>query len=972
MSVHAAFDLVRDETIPEIASDVRLYRHRKTGAEVMSYVNDDENKVFGITFKTPPEDSTGVAHILEHSVLCGSRKYPVKKPFVELIKSSMNTFLNAMTFPDKTAYPVASQNLQDFYNLVDVYLDAVFFPLLTEDTFRQEGWHYEADGTQMPIAFKGVVFNEMKGAYSSPAALLGKVSQLSLYPDNAYGVNSGGDPKAIPDLTYDYFKNFHRRFYHPSNARIVFYGDDPENRRFELLDEYLAQFDAAPIDAAVKLQPRFHAPRRIESSYAATDAEPGKKTGMVTVNWMLDEIVDAETVLALNMLEHVLVGNSAAPLRKTLTDSGLGEGLTGSGLAEDLRQPYFTVGLKGIDEADGGKVEALVLETLDGLVRDGIDPLTVEASMNSFEFALRENNTGSFPRGMALMFRTMRNWLHGGDPFDALTYEKPLAALKARVAAGDSVFEELIAQHLTGNTHRVTVLLKADTSLAERELAEEQARLAATEASLDEKGREEIVAVTSHLKALQGEADPPEALAKIPSLGLKDLDRTNKPIPIERGEIAGARLYTHPLPTNGVIYLDLGFDLRRVPAALLPYLSLFSRGLFQTGTGREDFVALTQRIGRSTGGVGASRSISMMRDTKNVAAWLFVRGKVVPDKADELFGIISDVLTSAKLDNRERIKQMALEEKAGFESGLAGRGNGIAAGRLGAALNPASWANEQSGGIAYLFFLRQLIKDIDTDDGWLRIKAALFALRDVLIDRNSMVVNVTTETGLWNAFAPKLEGFVAALPVAGASLHNWNADPAIDEGLTFPAQVNYVAKGANLYTLGYEHTGATTVALRHLNTTYLWDKVRVQGGAYGGGSGFDPFSGGFVFTSYRDPNLLQTLEVYDGAADFLREGVGEQDMVRSIIGAIGAIDPYRLPDAKGFTSLMWELSGNTDENRQLRREEVLGATPADIRRFADILAEVAEAGQVVVLGSEAAISAANEERGDFLKVTKVL
>jgi hypothetical protein len=970
MSAHPAFDLVRDETIPEIASEVRLYRHRKTGAEVLSFLNSDENKVFGVTFKTPPEDSTGVAHILEHSVLCGSRKYPVKKPFVELLKSSMNTFLNAMTFPDKTAYPVASQNLQDFYNLVDVYLDSVFFPLLSEDTFRQEGWHYESEATQMPLSFKGVVFNEMKGAYSSAAAVLGKLSQQTLYPDNAYGVNSGGDPKSIPDLTYRYFRNFHTRFYHPSNARIVFYGDDPADQRLEMLEEYLGQFEAAPVDSAVRLQPRWSVPRHIESTYAATDAEPGAKTGLVSINWMLDEVLDAETLLGLSVLEHVLLGNPASPLRKALTDSGLGEGLTGSGIAEDLRQPYFTVGLKGIDEADAKKVEALVLTTLQKLVEDGIDPLTIEASLNSFEFALRENNTGSFPRGMALMFRALRGWLHGGDPFDALRYETPLASLKSHVAAGARVFEALVRTHLIDNRHRATVLLRADTTLAATEAAAERARLDGAAADMDDDEREDVVLLTERLKLLQETPDSPADLAKIPSLGLKDLDRTNKPIPIERGSVGDARLFFHDLPTNGVIYLDLGFDLTRVPAELVPYLSIFSRALFQTGTAKRDFVSLTQRIGRSTGGVGATRSIGTMADNISTAAWLFVRGKAVPAKAEELLAIIADVLASAQLGNRERIRQMLLEEKAGFESSLAGRGNGLVASRLSAALNPAAWANEASGGIAYLFFLRELIKRVDSD--WVSVETTLYRLRDLIVDRNSMVVNVTTDGTIWPGFEAQLQGFVASLPTSAAPAFDWPTSPAKSEGLTFPGQVNYVAKGANLYTLGYAHTGATAVALRHLNTTYLWDKVRVQGGAYGGGSSFDPFSGGFMFTSYRDPNLLQTLDAYDQASAYLAAGVGEQDLVRSIIGAIGTIDTYRLPDAKGYISMLWELTGNTDANRQQRREEVLGATAEDFRRFGEVLAAVARTGQVAVLGSETAITEANAEHGKFLEVTKVL
>ncbi len=971
MSEHPAFELVREQQIGEISSLARLYRHRKTGAEVLSLINDDENKVFGVTLKTPPEDSTGVAHILEHSVLCGSRKYPVKKPFVELLKGSLHTFLNAMTFSDKTAYPVASQNLKDFYNLVDVYLDAVYFPLISEDTFRQEGWHYELDSTQGPMVYKGVVFNEMKGAYSSASAVLGKVSQLSLYPDTTYGVNSGGDPKAIPDLTYEYFKNFHARFYHPSNSRVVFYGDDDPAERLEILDGYFSQFERIEPKAEIGLQSRWSAPQKLTETYAANAAEAGKKTGLVSVNWLLDEITDPEQVLALNVLESVLVGTAAAPLRKALIDSGLGEGLTGSGFADGIRQPYFTFGLKGIDEADGDKVEALIVETLRALSENGIDPKTIEAAMNSAEFSLRENNTGSFPRGISLMFRSMGTWLYGGDPLAPLSFEVPLQAIKDKLASGERLFETLIKTHLLDNQHRTTVLLKADLAKAETDAAEERARLDAAQQGLDAAGIAAIAEQTRRLKELQDEVDPPEALARIPTLTLEDLPRSNKPIPIAREELEGVPFYTHDLATSGVIYLDLGFDLKALPGRLLPYLPLFTRALTQTGTVKEDFVSLTQRIGRTTGGIGASRWISTRRDGKGTAAWLFLRGKATPDHLGDMLGIMGDVLSGARLDNRERIRQMVLESKAGFESSLAGMGNSIVSMRVRAGLSEADWLNELLGGVTHYFFLKQQIAEIEND--WPKVQAALEEIRALLIGRAGMVANVTADSFAIGTLRPELAAFIAALPEGQGSGGGWGyAAGSVSEGLTFPGQVNYVAKGANLKALGFESTGATAVAIKHLNTTYLWDKVRVQGGAYGGSSGYDPFGGTFAFTSYRDPNLVDTLAVYDGAAKFLEAGVGEQDLLRSVIGVIGSVDTYRLPDAKGFTSLLWELMGDTEGDRQRRREEILSASSHDFKALAAALDKVARQGQVVVLGSETAIKAANDERGGFLKVTKVL
>jgi presequence protease len=966
----AAFEMVREERIAEINSLARLYKHRKTGAEILSFINDDENKVFGITFKTPPEDSTGVAHILEHSVLCGSKNYPVKKPFVELLKGSLHTFLNAMTYPDKTAYPVASTNLQDFYNLVDVYLDAVFFPLISEDTFRQEGWHYEMEGGNAPLVFKGVVFNEMKGAYSSPAAVLYKASQQSVYPDTTYGVDSGGDPKRIPDLTYEYFKNFHSKYYHPSNARIVFYGDDDPEQRLEILDRVLNQFQKIDVDPPVKLQKRFTAPRKVTTTYAASEIEPGKKTGMVTVNWLLDEEHDQKTVLALGILEHVLLGNPAAPLRKALTDSGIGEGMVGSGIESDLRQPMFLVGMKGVDEGDGDKFETLVLSTLKRLADEGIDKATVEASVNTAEFSLRENNTGSFPRGMSLMFRALRSWLYGRDPFEQLGFEDALGAIKADLAAGKPVFEDLIRTNLLENQHRTTVLLKADPDLADKDAAEEKARLDAVRASLDDAGLKAVEDQTKKLKALQEAVDPPEALAKIPTLSLPDLPTHNKPIPIERETLEGVQFFSHALPTNGVLYLDLGFDLMGLNKRLVPLVPLFARALTQTGTSKEDFVALSQRIGRSTGGVGASRWGATRRDGKGAVSRLFVRGKSTLEKGGELLAIMGDIIADARLDNRERIKQMALEGKAGFESALADMGNGIATSRLRAQFNESDWLGEQVGGVSQYFFLKELLERIEKD--WPGVQADFEAIRESVLNRAGVIANLTAEAEMIAAFRPQLGAFLRGLAAYGGTADTVGFKPKrLSEGLTFPGKVNYVVKGGSLTALGVKPVGGLQVAIKHLNTTYMWDKIRVQGGAYGGGSSFDTFSGLFSFSSYRDPNLLETLANYDGAAAFLRQPVGEQDLTRSIIGVIGTIDAYRLPDAKGFTSLLWELMGDTDELRQERREQVLGASNRDFAALADGLEALRKDSEVVVLGSEKAINAANAERGAFLKVTKV-
>jgi presequence protease len=979
MTASHGFELIREQKLPEINSTAHYYRHVATGGELISLLNADENKVFGVSFGTPPSDSTGVAHILEHSVLCGSRKYPIKEPFVELLKSSLNTFLNAMTFPDKTCYPVASQNLQDFYNLVDVYLDAVFHPRLTPQIFQQEGWHYELDASDAPLVYKGVVFNEMKGNYSSPDSMLREWSQQSLYPDITYGLDSGGDPKHIPDLTYEQLKAFHERHYHPSNAKAFFYGNDDPEERLRLLDRYFSDFSRIDVDAKVGLQPRFSAPQRLTRTYAAgasaQPAEPGASTpkeSMVSVNWMIGEAADVETALGFDILEYILIGSAAAPLYKALIDSGLGEGLAGGGLDDNLRQPMFSIGLKGIDPADAGKVETLITDTVSGLADRGIDPLTVEAALNTVEFRLRENNTGSFPRGIMFMLRALRAWLYGRDPVSPLAFAEPLAAIKGRIANGERYFEKLLREHFIDNPHRTIVVLKPDHEQAEREAKEEQAHLAQVRAGMTAADIKAVMEATQTLKELQERPDPPEALATIPTLKLSDLPRENTTIPNEVTSLRDTRVFHHDLQTNGIVYLDVGFDLHTLPPELLPYVPLFSRALLETGVGSDDFVRLSQRIDRSTGGIRSKYWTSANLGSSAASAWLTLRGKALPDQTGELLAIMRDILERARLDNRERFEQLVLEEKADLESRLVPAGSSFVDRRLRANFHEADWAEEQMGGVTYLFFLRKLADDVAAN--WDAVHAVLERIRATLVNRSAMLCNVTAEAAEWARLKPQLADFLGVLPLAPIAVAPWQVGAGShSEGLVIPTKVNYVGKGANLCREGIKPSGVHMVARSYLRTSWLWDKVRVQGGAYGGQCTFNRYSGCFTFVSYRDPNLLATLDIYDRTADFLRNtDLSEAELTRNIIGMIGEIDTYRLPDAKGFVSMQRYLIGDTDAARQQMREEVLSTTAADIRDFGDAMAQVAAKGRIVVLGSEQAIEAANVERPGLLNVSRVM
>lgn len=963
MSYSDKYNLIEEKHILEINSRARLFEHKKTGARILSLVNEDENKVFSINFRTPPRNNTGVPHILEHSVLCGSRKYKVKEPFVELLKSSLQTFLNAITFPDKTCYPVASQNHRDFYNLVDVYLDSVFYPRISRHIFQQEGWHYELDNPDSPLEYKGVVYNEMKGAYSSPESLLADYSQQSIFPDSTYGFDAGGNPEEIPDLTYEDFLDFHKKFYHPSNAFIFFYGDNPEEERLDKLAGYLDEFEKIHIDSSISTQEKKQLNQKVVKYYSASGNNNPKC--FLTMNWLLPETFNAQLNLNLRILDFILTGMPASPLRKALIESGLGEDLTGAGLETDILQMYYSTGLMGVESKNLDKVEKLIESTLEDLARKGIDPEVIKAALNSLEFALRENNTGSFPRGMAVMFRALTTWLYDNTPFSLLEFSPVLDEIKKRLENDEPVFESLIKNHLLDNAHKSVVVLKPDPDLEAWIQENERSRLDRVKQSLSDSELEEIIANTRELKKFQSMPDDPAELARIPRLGRPDLEKELKVIPREEKEISQVKVLFHPQPTAGIFYLDLGFDLHFLPQKYLSYVPLFGRALVEIGTRQEDFVRLTTRIRQKTGGISPAIFTHTVLDKRGSACRLFLRGKSLPENIGQLYGILKDIIMDVDLDNRERFRQIVLEEKSSMEQSLVPAGHRFVAMRLKARYNEADWAQEHMAGISYLLFLRHLAGLMDKD--WNRVSKDLKEIKNLLLHKDSLLANITAEQGLFDHNQDLAEDFFSNIPEYDLAPSVWvSCCMPGHEGLFIPARVNYVGKSVDLRSSGYEFHGSSLVASRFLRASWLWDQIRVQGGAYGAFGSYDYLSNIMVFASYRDPNILETVKAFQGCGAYLtRDELDKDEVEKAVIGAIGEMDSYQLPDAKGFSSLARYLAGITHEHRQMIREQILETTLDDFREFGKALdfGLKNDPGMICVMGGEKQVEKAAPQLG---------
>lgn len=959
MSKNHGFTLEKQEYINELHFTMNLYRHKKTGARLLSIPNDDENKVFGITFPTIPENSRGIAHIIEHSVLCGSEKYPVKEPFIELVKGSVNTFLNAFTSADHTSYPCASTNEQDFYNIVDVYLDAVFCPRLGEHVLSQEGWHYTIEESAADLEIKGVVFNEMKGAYASADSYVYRKIHQMLLEGTPYANDSGGDPEEIPELTYGEFSEFYKKWYHPSNAYIYFYGNDPEERRLEKAAEYLDKYGPEELQYPDLYSTDWSGRKSEDFPYPAGDDED---LYYKALGWLLPRNDNLDNAAGLALLSHILLGTPAAPLRKALIESGLGKDIIGSGISADYARLYFTAGMKGVARENLEKVEKLILDKLAEFVEKGIEKDAVTAALNSIEFRLRENNSERTPRGLIHMLHLLPFWIHNDDPFGPLRFEKTLYEIRNK----ERYFEELIEEYLLPQKDFISFTVSPDTGLMDDRTEKERKKLIEYKQKLDQNDIEKIIADTKELKRLQAIPDTAEDLATIPGLKPEQLDTGIRKTPAEEllvnGKPAG---YTHPLTTNGIVYLDFAFDMSAVPEKLLGLVPLFSKCLLQMGTEDEDYTKIIQQIGINTGGIRIFKFISPVRGSDKTASYLMFRAKAVAGKIDSLSEILVKLFTQINWNNKNRFIQALLEEKAEYEAGIIPSGHIITLTRLRSAFSRSGWLREKFGGISYLFYLRELEKK--SAENWPGVLKDLEELYRIIINSGAMILNLTADPENCVRAAGVLEGIREKIPAESFSAANWSiSDTPESEALFMPMQVNYVGSG---YPAGFDNSlpaGELSVIQKYLNTDFLWNNIRIRGGAYGAWSSFDNLAGDFSLVSYRDPLLVETFSAFSGIPDLLCDiKLTEKQIEKLIIGVIGDLDTPLLPDAQGFTALRRVLSGIDDEYRQQYRDQVFSTGKEDFRKTGQLLKSCSGEKRRVVLCSRQVFNKYPELGGDF-------
>lgn len=972
MTIHdlAEYEILDEHRVEDVQSDGFILRHKKSGARIAILSNNDDNKVFYIGFRTPPEDETGVPHIIEHTTLCGSKKFPVKDPFIELAKGSLNTFLNAMTYPDKTVYPVASCNDQDFKNLMDVYLDAVFNPNITksEEIFKQEGWHYELTGKDDELKINGVVYNEMKGAYSSPDEVLSSQIYRSLFPDNTYSKDSGGNPEYIPKLTYEAYLDFYHKYYHPSNSYIYLYGDMDVVERLEWLDkEYLSLYDYKKVNSEINKQPAFDEIKNVEAQYSITMDDSQENKTYLSYNRVVGDTLDEMLYQAFDVLDYALVSSPGAPVKQALIDAGIGDDVYGSYDAGIL-QPVFSFVAKNANASQADEFESIIENTLKEVVKTGINKEALLAGINSSEFKFREADFGQFPKGLLFGLNCLDSWLFDDmKPFIHLECLGTFA--KLRKAVDTDYFEKLIQEYLLDNTHGSSVTVKPKRGLGnEREeaLAKE---LSDYKASLSDEEIKKLIEDTEHLKKYQEEPSSDEDLRKLPMLTRADMKKNAMPFSNIEDELLDVKVVRHDIESNGIDYISFLFDAGDFAQSELGYLGFFTNALGLVSTKKYSYTDLANATNIYTGGISTgTASHPDIKDRNNFVFKFEVKLKVLEKNLDKALELMEQMLLSSDFTDTKRLGELVAQIKARLQANLSSSGHLVAAMRSMSSFSRYALYQDELKGIAFYRSICRIEKELSESPK--NVSDKLAAIAKKLFARNRMLISFTGNNEAYGNAKPSLEKVIAGfnkMSAVGnqAEVHFNTAKEAFIDA----SQIQYVAKTGDFICEGYEYTGALRLLRIILSYDYLWINVRVKGGAYGCMNTFLR-SGESYFVSYRDPNLSDTLDVYDRIPEYIKSfSPDERDMTKYIIGTFSALDTPMNPEAKGSRSLSAYLEGITYEQIQKERNEILNAQPEDIRRLADLVEAVLKKDSICVIGNENMIK---ESAGLFENVEKLI
>ena len=966
MKVPESYEIIDEQYLDDIKATGYLISHKKTKAKVAVIPDEKEDdKVFFIGFRTPPHDSTGVPHIMEHSVLCGSDKYPVKDPFVELAKGSLNTFLNAMTYPDKTVYPVASCNDKDFKNLMDVYLDAVFHPSIfkNKEIFEQEGWHYELESEDDELTINGVVYNEMKGAYSSPNSLLTREIFASLFPDTEYFHESGGDPKAIPELTYEDFVEFYKKFYHPSNSYIYLYGDCDMYERLDYIDkEYLCHYDKLDVDSSIHSQKGFDKVVRIEKEYPIASGEDDEDGTFLTYNYCMDVGGDPKKLAALEMLDYALINSTGAPIRKELYKAGIGKAVIG-GLDDGLKQPIFTIAVKDANIEDEKQFLQIIENVLKQQVSDGLDKKALLACINSIEFRVREADFGSYPKGLMYGLDILDSWLYDGEnPFIRMNDLKMLAELKQEI--NTDYFQKMIKELFLDNTFASIVVMEPKKGMTAEEDELLKTKLAEKKAAMSADDIKAIVDNTAHLHEYQMTPSSEEDLAKLPMLTRADLDKNIRKCDVEKKDIGGITVLHSKVDTSNIHYLKLLFNVNHISLEDLPYVSLLSKILGLVDTEGYSYSDLSNEIDIQTGGIGTSLT-EYAKTTDDYNIYFKVSAKFISDRIMYATELIEEMILHSDFSDVGRLYTLVKLERSKLETAMNSSAHMLAGLRANASVAKSALLEDKLSGIEYYRFIRDLEENFDKRCHEFQRKC--IEICHSIFRRSNLVVSSTGDDKIYS----QLQTY---LPRLGRHLFtdNYRKSSARmlcikkNEAFKDASKIQYVARGGDFKALGYDFNGYLRILKSILNYGYLWLNVRVQGGAYGCMTKFSR-SGLFTVVSYRDPNLVRTNEVFDGIADYIRNfDVNERDMTKYVIGTIADLDKPLTPDQKGSLGLRRYMTGVTDEILQKERDEILAATPEDIRKTADLVDAVLKQNCLCVIGNEDNIEA-NAEMFDSVQ-----